>query len=211
MQKINTVVLWRIGKVMMGLFNKKAKDEKIIESEMCDVTLHLNMRLMPVDRGVLFEDPIDAVLKKYDLGKVTGGGTLLSKEKMPMSCDVDICIKKDKIDNFISFMKKINTAAKGSYIEYADKRENVGTLEGVELILDGIGLDENVYKENDVNDVIADIDNLIKGKGEYHSYYIGEQNTYLYFYGNSFDELKKIIEEYTKTSPLCKNSIIERI
>lgn len=195
----------------MGLFNRKNKKEDIIENEMLDITLHLNMRLMPIDRGSLFEDPIDSVLKKYDLGEVTGGGTLASKERMPLSCDIDISIKKSKIENFKSFLHDINTMAKGSYIEYDGKREGIGSLEGLSLILDGTGLDENVYKENDINDVIADIDSLIKGKGEYHSYYNGEQNTNLYFYGNSFDEMKAIIEEYAKTSPLCENSKIEQI
>ncbi|MDE5670390.1 MAG: hypothetical protein K2I14_02860 [Eubacterium sp.] len=192
----------------MGLFNKK---EKAAENEICNITLHLNMRLMPKDRWAFFEDPIDEVLHKYDLGEVTGGGTLSTEERMPLSCDIDIRIKKDKIEHFISFMKHVNTAAKGSYIEYDGKKEEIGVLEGLSLILDGTGLDENVYKENDINDVIADIDNLINGKGQYHSYYIGEQNTNLYFYGNSFEEMKKIILEYIKTSPLCENSIIEQI
>ena len=190
----------------MGLFNKKT-----IENEMCDITLHLNMRLMPKDRWALFEDPIDEVLHKYSLGEITGGGTLSTKERMPISCDIDISIKKDKIDNFISFMKNVNTAAKGSYIEFDGKKEDIGILEGLNLILDGTGLDEKVYQENDVNDVISEIGNLLKGKGEYNSYYIGEKNTNLYFYGNSFEEMKGIIEEYTKTSPLCENSAIEQI
>ena len=101
--------------------------------------------------------------------------------------------------------------AKGSYIEYGGKKEEIGTLEGLNLILDGTGLDEKVYQENDINDVISELDTLIKGKGEYNSYYIGEKNTNLYFYGNSFAEMKEIISEYAKTSPLCENSTIEQI
>ena len=111
----------------MKIFNKKNKRE----NEMCYVTLHLNMRLMPLDRGALFEDPIDEVLHKYDIGEVTGGGTLSSEERMPISCDVEFSIKRDKIVNFISFMKGVNTIAKGSYIEYDGKKEEVGTLEGL--------------------------------------------------------------------------------
>ena len=186
----------------MELFNTKS---------MRHVTLHLNMRLMPVDRGALFEDPIDEVLHKHDIGEVTGGGTLLSKEKMPISCDIEFSIKKDKIDEFISFLKAANTIASGSYIEHDNKKEEIGTLEGLNLILDGTGLDEKVYRENDVNNVISEIDNLIKEKGQYHSYYIGEKNTNLYFYGASFNEMKEIIANYAKTSPLCENSIIEQI
>jgi len=194
----------------MKLFNRKSKEETV-KDEMCYVILHLNMRLMPMDRGDLFEDPIDEVLHKHNIGEVTGGGTLLAKGKMPVSCDIELNIKKSQLDNFISFLKNVNTMAKGSYVEYDGQKDEVGNLEGLSLILDGTGLDENVYKENDVNDVIAEIDNLIEEKGQYHSYYIGEKNTNLYFYGNSFDEMKEIIADYAKTSPLCENSIIEQI
>ena len=178
---------------------------------MSHVTLHLNMRLMPIDRGALFEDPIDEVLHKHNIGEVTGGGTLSSKEGMPLSCDIEFSINRDKLTNFISFLKAVNTIAKGSYLEYDGKKEEIGTLEGLNLILDATSLNEDVYKENDVNNVIAEIDNLIKGKGQYHSYYIGEKNTNLYFYGDSFNEMKEIIANYIKTSPLCENSIIEQI
>lgn len=196
----------------MKLFNRKSKAETV-NNEICNVVLHLNMRLMPNDRGALFEDPIDEVLHKHNIGEVTGGGTLLSEGKMPISCDIDFSIKKEQIDNFISFLKNvgIDTMAKGSHIKYDGEEKEIGNLEGLSLILDGTGLDENVYKENDVNDVIAEIDNLIKGKGQYHSYYIGEEKTNLYFYGNSFDEMREIIADYTKTAPLCENSIIEQI
>ncbi len=191
----------------MGIFNRKSK----LENDMCYVTLHLNMRLMPIDRGALFEDPIDEVLHKYNIGEVTGGGTLSSKEKMPIYCDIEFSIKRSKIADFIAFLKDVNTMAKGSYIEYDGKKEEVGTLEGLNLILDGTELNEDVYKENDVNKVIAEIDNLLEGKGQYHSYYTNEKNTNLYFYGNSFNEMKEVIVHYIKTSALCENSEIEQV
>lgn len=192
----------------MKLFDKK---NKIKKDDIVRATLHLNMRLMPIDRGNLFEDPIDEVMHKYDIGEVTGGGTLISKEGMPTSSDIELNIKGEEIDNFISFLKRVNTMAKGSYLEYDGKKEEIGTLEGLNLILDGINLDEKVYKENDINDVIADIDNLLNDKGQYHSYYKGKEKTNLYFYGSSFAEMKKIVKTYTKSSPLCENSIIEKI
>ena len=197
---------------IMGIFPTKSKG-KNTNNEECNIILHLNMRLMPVDRGTFFEDPIDDILRKYDVGKVTGGGTSLSKERMPISCDIDFKIKRDKIDNFISFLKNSRAIAQGSYIyvEYNGEKKEIGILEGLSLILDGTGLSEDVYKENDVNDVISEINSLLKGKGQYYSYYIGEKETNLYFYGNSFDEMKEIIVNYTKTSPLCENSIIEKI
>ena len=64
---------------IMGIFTVKSKG-KNTNNEECNIILHLNMRLMPVDRGTFFEDPIDDILHKYDIGEVTGGGTSLSKE-----------------------------------------------------------------------------------------------------------------------------------
>jgi hypothetical protein len=37
--------------------------------------------VMPVERGSKYEDPLDEALKRAKLGKVTGGGKSLSKEK----------------------------------------------------------------------------------------------------------------------------------
>ena len=195
---------------IVGLFNKNKK-KKNSHNDSVDFVLHLNMKLMPIDRGNLFEDPINNILHEYNIGEVTGGGTSLQKNGMPDSCNIDFIIKKDKVDNFINFLKNLNMIAKNSYIVYDDKKEGIGTLEGLNLILDGTGLDKNVYKENDVNKVIADIDELLNEKGQYYSYFVGEKTTNLYFYGNSFKEMEKIITDYTKKSPLCENCVIEKI
>ena len=38
-------------------------------------------QILPLDRGEKYEDPLDASLKKAQLGEVTGGSTQLSEEK----------------------------------------------------------------------------------------------------------------------------------
>lgn len=191
--------------------NFDGNNTKNIGLEKCSIVLHLNMRLKPFDRAAFFEDPIDGILHKHDVGEVTGGGTSLSTDGMPISCDIDFCIKNDKIDSFISFLKNTRTIAKGSYIQYLDTKIDIGVLEGLELILDGTGLSKEVYEENDVNDVISELNVLLNEKGQYYSHYIGEKDTSLYFYGISFDEMKNIIAKYAETCPLCKNSIINKI
>lgn len=191
--------------------NFDGNNTKNIDLEKCSIVLHLNMRLKPFDRAAFFEDPFDDILQKYGAGEVVGGGTFLSNDGMPVSCDIDFCIKKDKIDGFISFLKNIRTIAKGSYIQYLDTEINIGSLEGLELILDGTGLSKEIYEENDVNDVISELNVLLNEKGQYYSHYIGKKDTSLYFYGISFDEMKNILVKYAETCPLCKNSIINKI
>lgn len=195
--------------IFMNFFGKRNTKRHLCRKS--SIVLHLNMRLMPFDRANHFEDPIDDILHKHDVDEVVGGGTFLSNDGMPVSCDIDFCIKNDKIDSFISFLKNTRTIAKGSYIQYLDTKIDIGVLEGLELILDGTGLSKEVYEENDVNDVISELNVLLNEKGQYYSHYIGKKDTSLYFYGISFDEMKNIIAKYAETCPLCKNSIINKI
>lgn len=95
--------------IFMCYFDEK--NTKNISVEKCSIVLHLNMRLMPFDRAAFFEDPFDDILHKYDVGEVTGGGTSLFINGMPISCDIDYCIKNGKIDSFISFLKNTRTVA----------------------------------------------------------------------------------------------------
>ncbi len=208
---LGIILVITIGTIIGFLLLSKPNSIEQTQDQEVYVNLHLNMRLMPLDRGYFFEDPIMEALEKKEIGEVTGGGTSLSEEGMPTSCDVEIYIKLSKKQEFIEYIKSLNNIAKGSYIEIEDEKLEIGTLEGLNIMLDGISLPSSVYKENDVNDVIDDMDKLLKGKGQFFSYYYGERYTNLYFYGESYEEMKQIIEDYTKNCPLCQNSIIEKI
>jgi hypothetical protein len=54
------------------------------------VTATLNARLRPLDRGELYEDPLDEALRSAGLGEVTGGGTQLAATGEIDSCDLEI-------------------------------------------------------------------------------------------------------------------------
>lgn len=57
------------------------------------ITIHLNARLQPLDRGTFFEDPLDQWLKEQELGKVTGGGTAFNPDSGAIeSCDVEMLL-----------------------------------------------------------------------------------------------------------------------
>src|SRR5689334_21984745 len=50
----------------------------------------LNARLMPMDRGELFEDPLADALAQAGLGELTGAGTMQSSEGEIEFCGLDI-------------------------------------------------------------------------------------------------------------------------
>lgn len=179
-----------------------------------ELTLHLNSRLRPMHRFEL-EDVIQEILKKEQIGEVSGGGTALNLDGEIVSCDIDIHLNEDKQDNInylVDVLKQLGIP-KGSVllgIEPALKIE-VGTLEGLAFYTNGTELPEEVYKTCDINYVMEQMKLAMHGIGRLYSYWEGNTYTALYFYGNSYAEMKQKIEPFIATYPLCQKSRIEQI
>lgn len=179
-----------------------------------ELTLHLNSRLRPMHRFEL-EDVIQEILKKEQIGEVSGGGTALNLDGEIVSCDIDIHLNEDKQDsiNYLVDVLKQLGIPKGSVllgIEPALKIE-VGTLEGLAFYTNGTELPEEVYKTCDINYVVEQMKLAMHGIGRLYSYWEGNTYTALYFYGNSYAEMKQKIEPFIATYPLCQKSRIEQI
>lgn len=181
------------------------------------VRIQLNERVMPIDRGDIYEDPIDEIIKSQSIGEVTGGGTLQSKSGEIEYCDLEIFINSETIDDEILNLLRTSVeklgAPKGSklIIERTGEEILIGKYEGLGIYLDGKNLPANVYEENDINLVIEKLKELLDDKSEIIRYWEGNEETALYFYGKSFDEMKAKIQEYISQQPLCQNSRIEQI
>ena len=48
----------------------------------------LNDKIMPLDRGEIYEDPLEEFLKANGIGEVTGGGTMQLKSGELEYCDL---------------------------------------------------------------------------------------------------------------------------
>lgn len=71
----------------MGLFSRRKADV----TAPVVALVHLNSRLQPMHRGSVFEDPLDELLEKHAPGSgIVGGGTALSPEGGPLSCDSEV-------------------------------------------------------------------------------------------------------------------------
>ena len=173
--------------------------------------LHLNMRLMPADRGNLFEDPLDAVLRKHGIGEVDGGGTLCSPEGMPLSCDVDLVVEPGREAELVAFLARLDNIAAGSYLEVGTEQVPLGALEGLCLALDGVGLPDEVYEQADLNALVDELDAQLGDAGYYASYYIGPKYTNLYFYGESYEKMEEVVRAYASTCPQCAQCLIGQV
>jgi hypothetical protein len=52
----------------------------------------LNVRAQPMDRGEVFEDPLNKILQASGTGRVTGGGTMLGEDSEIEFCDLEIVV-----------------------------------------------------------------------------------------------------------------------
>lgn len=104
------------------------------------VTFNINVKLMPMDRGEMFEDKITEIMEQEGIkGSVDGGGTLLEDNGEITSIDVEMNLEEnveaslkiieDKLEEFVGIPK-------GSLFQYDDKKISVGTAEGIGVYYD---------------------------------------------------------------------------
>jgi hypothetical protein len=182
------------------------------------VTAQLNHKLMPMDRGERYEDPLNDALAKNGYGATDGGGTMMEKSKEIEYIDVEMNLTQtDKSIPFVIEHLESYGAPKGSKLIIRDQKDDkvrevpFGKIEGVGVYLDGVNLPDEVYKTCDSNLVIKEFDTLLKGHGKVQSHWQGSTETALYIYGDDAELMKKLIAPYITTYPLCKGARVVTI
>lgn len=179
-----------------------------------EVTLNLNARLQPTHRHKL-EDIIQNLLEKEKIGTVTGGGTLLNTDGEFSCCNIDIHLNDNNPNTIKRLVEILNPVGipKGSILQGTepDFKTELGTLEGLGYYSNGTDLPDEVYKSYDINYVIEQMEKAMEGIGCLYSFWEGKAYTALYFYGTSYEEMKRKIEPFVASYPLCQKSRIERI
>ena len=129
------------------------------------VIAQLNARLQPLDRGDIFEDPLDDTLQNTGLGEVTGGGTLQAREGWIRQCDIEMDLPAADAETLRKIAGHLEAlgAPKGSklLVEETGTEVPFGTSEGLAIYLNGTDLEDSVYQSCDVNYVIAELDRLL--------------------------------------------------
>lgn len=190
--------------------------KKPVEPDWQYLTARLNARVQPIDRGEYFEDPLDETLRQQEIGEVSGGGTQLADEPAGIEfCDLEIRVKVPSQDVFDVIIKRLEElgAPKGSkLINEGDGHEiPFGVTEGLALFINGTDLAAEVYANSDINHVIEECDKLLGEVGEHRGHWEGSQETALYFYGTSFEQMRTLIGPFVASYPLCEKARIEQI
>ena len=202
--------------MIKNIWNKLFNKDDVSQSYTY-IVAQINDKVMPIDRGEIYEDPLDEFLKQKNYGEVSGGGTLLSKINEIEYCDVEIKLRGNEIDNQIinEIIAKLEEwgAPKGSKIKIENTGEEVGfgKLEGLAIYLDDVNLSNEVYKNSDAEAINSEIKELAKIKTDFIRYWHGNAESGLYFYGKSFNEMNNAIKNYIKSNPECENCRIVQI
>ncbi len=192
----------------MGLFDKR-KQKK--QERFVFVLLHLNARLQPVHRQELFEEVLEEIIVKDKLGKFMGGGTLQKPTGEIASCDVEMMIQKDKLEQFLSFLYEMDNIPKGSTLIVGNEVQEIGLAEGLALYLNGTDLPQEVYENCDINYLIELLDTVLEEVVQGFSYWEGGSETALYYYGRSYAEIKEKMIPILEKYPLCAQCRIEKV
>ena len=195
----------------MSFFKKKS--DKKVEPQLWHITLNLNARVMPLDRGDWFEDPIDGLLGKMKIGSVDGGGTLQEATGEISCCDIEIVLN-EKSDVAFSKLQDVLSRfpiPKGSFLIFDDKKQSIGVVEGLALYLNGTDLGQDVYESCDVNFVVDELARLLDEEFYYFSHWEGPSETAIYVYGKSYEKMQELIKPFIEEYPLCKQSRLIQI
>lgn len=179
------------------------------------ITVTLNAKLQPLDRGELEDAFTDFCQNKGIKADVVGGGTLTEKNGEVTACDIEIQLDK-LTEERISEIKGIfeaMLAPKGSYITVSETGEkiNFGHHEGLGLYLNGTDLSDEIYATCDSNYVYEECERLIKGIGMINSHWQGQTETALYIYGKNFIEIYNAISPLIDSYPLCQKARVEQL
>jgi hypothetical protein len=181
----------------------------------------LNMRLQPVARGELFEEPLIRALEESKLGAVTGGGSRAgpsdgeSNELEVQWCVIDVQMADaERSAQLICNCLNRHGAANGSQLEfYVDDKRYVadfGVAEGIAVYLKSQALAGEDSAQTKFNDVMELLSNLIApesgGRGTILDCWHGPTEVAMYMYGRSAELMKAAIAPLLATNPLCKGA-----
>ncbi len=194
----------------MAFFRRKSKRRTL--------EVRLNARLLPMDRGELFEDPLDAHLSERSLrAAVTGGGTSLSADGESTSCDIELEMDGDEDRTALArataeFLDSLG-APRGSAVADVDGTVLVpfGVTEGLALYLNGTDLPAEVYAASDTNEVVDAVNEALGDSGRMFSYWHGPEDTALYLYGPDEEVMRARLTDLLATRPDTMLSRLESI
>lgn len=177
------------------------------------VTARMWEYIEPIARASRYEDPLDAFLIRNGLGELDGGGTQLGDRPKIEFVDVTFWLKGSD-EALTQAAEELNRlgAPVGSELQYSRGNQELtrsfGSTECVAIFLDGVSLPGDVYKNEDVNQVVTNLNDALRpgDLGEFRSHWRGPRETALFFNGPNAETMRDAMVPVLTAEPLCQNA-----
>ena len=176
-----------------------------------ELTIELNAKLQPMHRVQLFEEPLEKVLLQASAGELIGGGTLQSATGEIEKCDIILDANDEWVEKMLTYLRGIRIIPQGSRVICNQEIIPIGKAESLAIYLNGTDLPTEVYQSNDVNELISGLQDALGEKCFMFSWWEGQKETALYFYGEKYSELYGAVKPILDVHPLCKLSHTKQI
>lgn len=178
------------------------------------IVARMNDRAQPIERGDLYEDPLQEMFEIAGVGEVAGGGTQLGAAGEIQFCEIEIRTRDTEpstVKTVIQMLEKLG-APKGSKLLIEGRQDTpFGNLEGLAVYLNGTDLPDHVYEQCDSNHVFDEFNRLLGDAGKIHSTWQGPTETALYIFGHSYDEIRRRLSGFIASYPLCQKARLVQI
>ncbi|WP_411892013.1 hypothetical protein [Yoonia sp. SDW83-1] len=170
------------------------------------LTIRLPLKIGPLDRGELWEDPLDEILEAEELGEVSGGGTMMDPDGGILFCDLELelaDLSDDRLDKLQDAMIRLGAPRKTQFLnDDGESLREFGTVEVVGIGLDGTGLPDSAYEDFDPDNFN---DEILAALGDGHSYggsEAGERYTFFYYHGADGKQIEEKLRTFAATKPI---------
>lgn len=162
----------------------------------------------PIDRG-RYEDPLQEALDKSNAGQVTGGGSQLNELGGIDYAEVEIELANmdGAVSTVTETLEKAGAPKGSELIAAEDGRvlQTFGRNECLAIYLDGVSLPDEVYANLDFDAVVTEI-GTAAGPDSFHGFSQGNEETGLFFFGSSADDMFARVEAVLRQLPIGQNA-----
>jgi len=163
----------------------------------------------PIDRGERYEDPLQTVLEKAGVGRVTGGGSQLNEVGGIAYADIEVELANlgDALGIVAAALEAAGAPQGSEIVDGSDGSvlREFGKQQCLAVFLDGTGLPDEVYAQLDFEAVVGALGEAA-GENSYRGLWQGAQETGVFFFGADAETMFARVEPVLRRLPIGQNA-----
>lgn len=179
------------------------------------LTIRLPLKLGPLERYDLWEEPLTTRLEASGEGEVTGGGTMMNEEGEIQYCDLEVALpdlSDARLTQLQSTVEAIGAPKNTMFVDDdGETLRSFGTLSVVGVGLDGTDLPDSAYEGFDPDEFS---DEVIAALGDGHAYAgsdAGARYTFFYYSGPDGSVIEDKLRQVTSAKPIGQGAQIAHL